>query len=319
MMKLTTSLANRRCIVLGSGGFIGINLSAALVKADASVIGVDLRPPSPLLPPMEWHTVRLERGDELEGLLEPGDTVFHLASNTVPGSALNPYKDTSENVLPTLRLLESCVRKGVARIVFLSSGGTIYGPNVSVPISEEAAENPISWYGIQKLTIEKYLGVYRRLHALDSIILRVANPFGPHQRNPKQGLVASIIRHALAGTAVEIFGDGTVTRDYVYIDDVVDAILLAGAIEDRSAPRIYNIGSGVGRTALDVIGAVQAAHGQPIKINYLPSRAIDVPVNILDIARAAAHLRWRPRTAWEQAIRTTYAWARAAQASKVKG
>src|SRR6185437_2102911 len=110
---------------------------------------------------------------------------------------------------------------------------------------------------IQKLTIEKYLGVYRRLHALDSIVLRVANPFGPHQTNPQQGLVASVIRHALAGTPVGIFGDGMVTRDYVYIGDVVEAVALAAVVEDASAPRTYNIGTGIGRTMLDVVNAVQ--------------------------------------------------------------
>ena len=301
-------LAGRRCVVLGAAGFIGKNLCAGLQAIGARVVGLGDRRDTPA-EQVEWHCIRLEATDLLENLLQKDDIVFHLASSTIPGSNVTPDTDISANVIPTVRLLDACLRKGVAKFVFLSSGGTVYGPGVPLPTPEEAPTNPISWYGIQKLAIEKYLAVYHRLYALDFVALRVANPFGPYQVKAQQGVVASIIRHALAGTPVDIFGDGLVTRDYIYVADVVEAILRAAVMAEPTAPRVYNVGTGVGRSVLDVIETVQKVHGRPIQINRLPSRAIDVPVSVLDIGRAKEHLSWHPKTDWEQAVRYTYAWA----------
>ena len=310
MAAVTESLNGRRCVVLGAAGFIGKNLCAALVGAGARVVGVDLKPATALLPAVEWHAVRLEASARLADLLEPNDILFHFASSTVPGSKHTPDADVADNLIPSLRLFEACVRAGVSRLVFLSSGGTVYGPDVEVPTPEDAPNDPISWYGVQKLSIEKYLAVYRRLHALDSIVLRIAKPFGPHQTNPKQGLVGSVVRHALAGTPVDIFGDGKATRDYIYVADVVSAILQAASLKSPSAPFLYNIGSGIGRSVNDVVAAVQSVCDVEIRINRLPGRPVDVPTSVLDISRAAEHLAWCPTTAWEDAIRSTYTWAK---------
>jgi UDP-glucose 4-epimerase len=302
------SLAERRCVVLGAAGFIGKNLCDGLQSLGARLVGVGRSPDNPCNA-NEWHCLGLEATDSLEELLQPEDIVFHLASSTTPGSQVTPDIDITTNVSPAVRLFEACSRKRIARVIFLSSGGTVYGPNVQLPTPEDAPTNPISWYGVQKLTIEKYLAVYHRLHALDFITLRVANPFGPHQVKTQQGLVASVIRHALTDTPVPIFGDGLVTRDYIYVADVVEAVLHAAVTAESEAPRIYNVGTGVGRSVLDVISAVQAVHGRPLRVTRLPSRAIDVPASILDISRARKHLGWSPKTDWEQAIRFSYAWA----------
>jgi UDP-glucose 4-epimerase len=310
MDVVTEPLIGRRCVVLGGAGFIGKNFCAALIGAHARVVGVDAKPADSLLPNVEWHKIRLQDTKELEALLEPNDIVFHFASSTVPGSTHAPDADVSENLIPSLRLFDACVRSKVSRVVFLSSGGTVYGSDVDVPTSEDAPQNPISWYGVQKLAIEKYLAVYRRLHGLDSIILRISNPFGPHQINPNQGLVGSVVRHALAGTPVEIFGDGGVTRDYIYVADVVSAILRAASLKSGSRFCLYNIGSGIGRSVNEVVAAVQSVCDIPIKINRLPARSVDVPKSILDIKRAAEYLAWRPETRWEDAIRLTYTWAK---------
>lgn len=310
MAVVTESLNGRRCVVLGAAGFIGKNLCAALVGAGARVVGVDVKPAEALLPAVEWHAIRLESSAELAALLAPDDILFHFASSTVPGSKHTPDVDVTDNLLPSLRLFEACVRAGVSRLVFLSSGGTVYGPDVAVPTPEDAPLNPISWYGVQKLSIEKYLSVYRRLHALDSIILRIANPFGPHQTNPTQGLIGAVVRHALAGTPVVIFGDGRATRDYIYVADVVSAILQAASLKGGPGPYLYNVGSGIERSVNDVVAAVQSVCGVQIKLDRQPARAVDVPRSALDITRAAEHLAWRPTTRWEDAIRLTYTWAK---------
>lgn len=310
MPHLAASLSGRRCVVLGGAGFIGTNLCAALAKAGANVIGVDFKRPHTKLPPMQWHSIPFEESDKLGALLKPGDCLFHLISSTVPGSTHSPDRDIMENLLPTLHLLDACLRATVERVVFLSSGGTVYGPDVPLPTPEDAAQNPISWYGVQKLSVEKYLAVYRRLRGLDSFTLRVSNPFGPHQTNPKQGLVGSVIRHALDGTPVDIFGDGEIIRDYVYVADVIDAIMAAATIDDPSAPRVYNIGSGIGRSVNEVVRAVRQVSEKPIEINRLPGRPVDVAKSILDITRAEKYLSWEPRTTWEDAIALSYAWAK---------
>lgn len=310
MAAVTESLNGRRCVVLGAAGFIGKNLCAALIGAGARVVGVDVKLAAALLPAVEWHNIRLDDSTKLETLLEANDIVIHCISSTVPASMHTPDADVSENVIASLRLFDACVRVGVSRLVFLSSGGTVYGADVEVPTPEDAPQNPISWYGVQKLAIEKYLAVYRRLHALDSIILRISNPFGPHQNNLNQGLVGSVVRHALADTPVDIFGDGRVTRDYIYITDVVSAILLAASLKRGSGPYLYNVGSGIGRSVNEVVAAVQSVCDVQIKINRMPGRPVDVPTSVLDVRRAAEHLAWRPTTPWEDAIRLTFNWAR---------
>ena len=302
-------LAGRRCVVLGAAGFIGKNLCDGLQAVGARVVGLSRRFDKPA-ETTEWHCGQLEATDVLESFLRRDDILFHLASSTIPGSHVTPEMDAAANVIPSLRLFEACLRQKVARIVFMSSGGTVYGPDVQLPTPEDAPTNPISWYGVQKLTIEKFLAVYHRLHALDFVALRVANPFGPHQVKAEQGLIGSVIRHALAETPVDVFGDGSVIRDYIYVADVVEAILRAAAVTESTAPRVYNVGTGVGRSVLDVIKAVQAVHGRPLQINRLPGRAVDVPVSILDITRAGKYLSWRPKTDYEEAIQLSYAWAR---------
>jgi UDP-glucose 4-epimerase len=309
MSPSPAALAGRRCVVLGAAGFIGKNLCEALQTVGARVIGLSRRLDKPA-DSVEWHCVDLEASDVLERILQRDDILFQLASSTIPGSHVTPEVDATANVIPALRLFDACVRKKVAKIIFLSSGGTVYGPGVQLPTPEDAPTNPISWYGVQKLTIEKFLGVYQRLHALDFAVLRVANPFGPHQVKTEQGLIASAIRHAHAETPIDVFGDGSVIRDYIYVADVVEAVLRAAAVTAESpAPRVYNVGTGIGRSVLDVIEAVQALHGRPLRINRLPGRAVDVPVSILDITRAGKYLSWRPQTDWEEAIQLSYAWA----------
>jgi UDP-glucose 4-epimerase len=303
-------LAHSRCIVLGGGGFIGTNLCERLIALGSEVVLI-----SPaLLDPQavrgaQWIRATLDETHRFEQAIRPGDLVFHLVSTTVPASSnADPCADIADNLLPTLKLLDTLRGREVRKLVFLSSGGTVYGRNVPTPTSEEAANDPLCSYGIQKLAIEKYLALYRHLHGVESVTLRVSNPFGPYQLGGSQGVIGTFMRKALLGEPISIWGDGSVVRDYIFIADLVDAILRAALVSDREAPCLYNVGSGEGRSLRDIVAAVERVHGRPLAVRYEPSRSSDVPLSILDISRAQRHLGWKPGTAWNDALEKTYSW-----------
>jgi UDP-glucose 4-epimerase len=304
------NLSGRRCILLGGGGFIGTNLCRVLLGIGAEVVVVSPQVVSEeALAGATWIRATLDETDKYASAVRQGDYVFHMVSTTVPATSnANPIADISNNVLPTLKLLEILRQKQVARLVFLSSGGTVYGKDVPIPTPEDAANEPMCSYGIHKLAIEKYLALYKLLHGLDSVVLRVANPFGPYQAGAAQGVVAAIIRKALLGQAIAIWGDGNVVRDYIYVTDLTEAILKAASLDNAEAPRLYNIGSGEGRSIRDILHTVQTIHGKPLDVVFEESRATDVPVSILDIKRAKQHLGWMPIMKWEEAVAETYTW-----------
>ena len=178
----------------------------------------------------------------------------------------------------------------------------------ALPIGEHAATDPISAYGINKLMVEKYLQLYARLGGPSAVTLRVANPFGPFQ-SPfrRQGIVSALIEAVLDRRPVEVWGDGKVVRDYLYAGDVAAAMVAAASYE--GAERVFNIGSGIGRSVLDVVHSVCDALDVPAAtVIHKPGRRADVPVNVLAIERAAGELGWRPQTEWDEGLRRTADW-----------
>jgi UDP-glucose 4-epimerase len=299
-------LTGSHCTVLGGNGFIGANLCLALTSMGVAVSGVGrsatARPD--LADKIDWLQVNLTKNDgSLRRAVQNADIVVHLVSTLLPApSNLEQIRDVEENLIGTLRLLDYCKEAGVKKVIYASSGGTVYGPQKQVPVSENALPKPISSYGIIKATTESYLNLYRHLYALDFVSLRISNAFGQYQMPHDQGLIAALIGKALRGTTIEIWGDGSVVRDYIYIDDIIESIILAMALE--------NIGSRVGRSVNEVLSAVKSIHGGLPRVNYLPRRSVDVPVNILDIGLAREHLGWIPNAEWPDAIAKTYTWLR---------
>ena len=234
----------------------------------------------------------------------------HLVHTYMPQSAdLNMAEDVRQNVVASLALLEMSRKLKVKRIIFVSSGGIVYGPTPHVPTPETAPTDPISAYGISKLTIEKYLRLYEHHHGLSFRVLRVANLFGPFQMPGKnQGAIAALISCALHNKEFEIWGDGSAIRDYVYVDDVVNALLLAAA--DESEEQIFNIGSGQGRDLRQVIAEIETNLGIKLVVRRTKGRLIDVPASILAIERARDILGWRPQTPFNVGIEQTVAWWR---------
>ncbi len=298
------------CLVLGAGGFIGNHLCRALVQAGARVHGFGRRASFPdALPPMRFTAGEFSDRAALALAVDGAEIVFHLLGGTNPEvSNKDPIADLQINAVASVQLFELCRAASVRRIVFISSGGAVYGRQDAMPIAEDAATNPISAYGINKLMVEKYLQLYAYLGGPTAISLRVANPYGPLQ-SPfrRQGLVAAISEAVLAGRPVEIWGDGRVVRDYLYVEDVAEALLLAAQYEGPET--VLNVGSGIGRSVQDVAVSICNILGRPTsQLVYKRARQADVSASVMDTTRIKQELHWTPHTEWQQGVLMTAEW-----------
>ncbi len=303
----------KRFLILGGAGFIGSHLCDALLSAGYSVrlfdrLGV---PPYRVFTeqePIEWIQGDFSSTADIEKAVDGCQIVFHLVSTTLPKSSNDdPVYDVESNVVGTLRFLDAARHAGVEKIVFVSSGGTVYGVPQLIPISETHPTDPVSSYGIGKLAIEKYLHLYEVLHGMEYCVLRLANPFGERQRvNAAQGAVAVFMNRAIHNQPIEIWGDGSVVRDYIYIANVVDALVKAAFYSGKE--RLFNIGSGQGKSLNDILAAIEVLLNRPVNRTYLASRSFDVPANVLDITHAQKHLAWSPQVSFETGLTSTFLW-----------
>ena len=298
-----------RALVLGGCGFIGSHVVDRLLAAGYRVTVLDralerYRPP---LPGVEYVMGDFLDRMVLAELLSDKDAVFHLVSTTVPGTAnLDPKADVAGNLMGTLGLLETMTALGVRRLVFLSSGGTVYGPAPDHPIPENFPLNPINSYGIVKVAIEHYLEMFRNLHGLQPVAIRAANPYGPRQGHVGvQGVVATFMRRLRDGQKLEIWGDGNAVRDYLHVADLAE-LCLAAAESDLCGA--LNAGSGEGHSLLDLIEHLSEITGQAIHPVFKADRKVDVPYSVLDITRAKEALGWRPRRDFQSGLRDTWRW-----------
>jgi UDP-glucose 4-epimerase len=305
-----------KCLVLGGGGFIGSHVVDRLLDAGHDV-RIFERPRVPRYREfprgrVEWIEGDFQNAAVVRPTLDGIDTVIHLISTTLPKSSNDdPIFDVQSNVVSTLRLCDFAVEAGVRRIVFISSGGTVYGVPRHLPIREDHPTDPRVSYGIVKLAIEKYLALYHEQRGLGYVVLRVANPFGERQRvDVAQGAVAVFIDRALRQMPIEIWGDGSVVRDYIYIQDVAHAFLRA--VEYEGAPCVLNIGSGIGHSLNELIERLESVLARKVACRYLPARGIDVPRNVLDIASAREVLEWAPSVGLDDGIVRTLEWVRRA-------
>jgi UDP-glucose 4-epimerase len=303
------------CLILGGAGFMGSHIVDALVARDHRVRIFDLPNISTLNLKQSIDSVEILGGDfnnvnDISLALEDVDVVVHLVGTTLPGpSNENPAYDVESNVIGTLNLLKQAVEKGVKKIIFSSSGGTVYGIPRSVPIQETHETNPICSYGITKLAIEKYLALFHHLHNLDYTVLRLANPYGERQRiDNVQGAVTVFLGKTLLRQPITIWGDGSVARDYFYISDLVDAFMTV--IESDPPSKIYNIAGGRARSLNDILSVIREVTGLQPVVRYTPGRRLDVPVNCLDIQLAEKELGWQPEISWEEGIARTWEWVK---------
>lgn len=294
-------------LVIGGGGFIGSHLVELLLKHGYNVTVIQ-RHPSLFLSQVGVKAVFCDISEIniINQFLPEADYVFHLAHTTLPqNSNLDPIYDVQSNVNSSIALLQACVEHKVKRVIYASSGGTVYGIPQSAYIGETHPTNPLCSYGIVKLMIEKYLEVYRNQYGLEYRIMRVANPYGERQRVDRtQGVVAVFLYKMLSGNPIEIWGDGSVVRDYVYVGDVAQAFYLAMQAEDNSE-RIFNVGSGHGISLHEIVDTLQTYVGKAVPINWGEKRKLDVPRNVLSIERAERILKWKPLVTFNEGVKIT--------------
>jgi UDP-glucose 4-epimerase len=292
-----------RAVVTGGAGFIGSNLADALLERGDEVVVVDDL--SSGRRDFVDPRVTFVEGDIRNGIDASGaEVVFHLAAQAdVQTSVRRPDHDAAVNVVGTVQVLESARAAG-AQVVFASTGGAIYG-ECDGPAPEDGPLAPVSPYGIAKLCAEQYLQGWNRIHGSRHVVLRFGNVFGPRQDSSLEGGVVSIFLERFArGDDTIVFGDGLQTRDFVYVGDVVDALIVAAGHDGG----IFNVGTGTETTVLELHRTCAAVAGLDAEPRFEPARLGDARRSVLDVSRAAAELGWRARTPLEDGLRRTWDW-----------
>jgi len=301
-----------RALVIGGNGFIGSHLVDELVVKKWSIRILDLfdRRFGTLPTNVEFIRGDMTNSSTIHKALEGVDLVFHLAWMSIPAVAANdPLGDISDNLIATVKLITDCCKTGVKRIIFLSSGGTVYGIARELPIDEQHPTEPINPYGITKLAVEKYLKMYHHLYGLDYVILRPSVTYGPGQDpTRKQGAVNAFLYRAKKGEPIEIWGDGSIVRDYFYIEDMISAIVLSAITEKLKNIRVFNIGGGQGYSLNELVEVIEQVTKRRVAVEYQLDRIFDVPSVVLDTSRAERCLGWRPKVKLSEGVAQTWDW-----------
>lgn len=287
----------KKVLILGAGGFIGRSLCEKILQTD-SVIAYDLKLPDTFINRSDVQCIEndFSKENNFRCLLEETDLVYHLISTTLPSENTSEIpEEIINNVVPTVRLLEAIKNsKHKIKIVFASSGGTIYGETGDKKNKVTDPLHPICSYGVQKKTIEAYMEFYGASQAIDYRIARISNPYGVGQdKSRMQGVIPILINRLILGESATIFGDGNSKRDYLYMDDLIEALLKLGQYD--GSKRVFNIASGNVYTLHEVIKIIQKELGRSFTyINYVPARNFDVSNTILDIEDTINTLHWVP-------------------------
>jgi len=299
-----------RALVLGGSGFLGSYLVDALCDESFQVSSLDRYPERFRRQNDQVEFIQADFGNrgELELILKRGvDFVFHLVSSTIPQTSNDdPIFDVQSNVIETIALLEMCVKYAVKKVVFVSSGGTVYGLPKQLPVTENHPTLPLCSYGITKLTIEHYLHLFYLLHGLKYCILRPSNPYGSRQDpRGKQGAAAVFMNKLLKGEEISVWGDGSVVRDYFHASDFARACL---AMISSETVGIFNVGSGVGTSINQLLADLEVVTGRRAKVNYLPGRGFDVSEFYLDCAHIKEEFGWTPQVEFMTGLEQMSTW-----------
>ncbi len=307
-------LMQPRTLIIGGAGYIGTHLVANLLATGrrVTVMGRSAALRSPLPQGADYCAGDFGARDLISVLLDQHQEVIHLAYATVPNTSFdNPLADLSQNLPPAVQLFSEVAQRG-GRLILVSSGGTIYGQADRLPISEDHPTNPISPYGVTKLTLEKYAHLYAATHGLRVICVRPGNAYGVGRRPYiGQGFISTAMASLMHGQPIKIFGGCGVIRDYVYVTDLAAGIV--SALERGHLSETYNIGSAVGRSNMDVVEVMTPLLtdcGHEIRVEHLPERVFDVHANVLDSTKLSSHTGWVPKIDFLDGLLQTSAWLR---------
>ena len=296
-----------RVAIVGGAGFLGTALARGLCDTGNEVVVLDLparlAAVEELFEGVETQPFAFPELDGIDAALEGVDALVHLACTTTPASSMADLaRDAVENIAPSVALFQAAGRAGASRVIFSSSGGTVYGDPEVLPVPEAAAGGPLSGYGVSKLAIENYLRLEAGQAGFTGISLRIGNPYGPFQlRGTAVGVIANYLSQIHVGQAPEVWGDGSVVRDYIHISDVVAAVHRAISVPELASGS-YNIGSGTGYSINDIFAAIRRVTGTMLALQHKPARGFDVDAIVLDTVRFREAAGWAPAVDIETGI-----------------
>lgn len=298
----------KRILIMGANGFIGTQLVKKLVLRNI-VIGYDLKEPdSEICKNANFIYCKGDYlKDDFNAIFEryKPNLIIHLISTTTPREGTDILdKEVQQNVLPMIKVLEAMRSCGIKRLIYASSGGTVYGDWKKAPYIEDDVLKPICGYGIQKATIESYIRLYKHMYDLNPLVVRISNPYGVcNQIGRKQGIIPIFINKLLEGEAITLYGD--TIRDYIAMEDVVEAI--EKLTDYNGTYHTFNVGAGYGERLSDVVVAIEKIVGKNfIKVNHEKLRNCDVEYNVLDTSRILSELNWKSKYNLEEGIRKVY-------------
>lgn len=302
-----------KILITGGAGFIGSSLADEFVKLGHKICVVDNLSTGKkeyLNPKAKFYKIDI-CSPAIKRIFqsEKFDYVFHLAAQIdVRLSVADPKLDNKINVLGAINILKNCYDGKVKKIIFSSTGGAIYGEAAKVPTSENSSADPVSPYGIHKLTFEKYLNYYYQVYGQKYTALRFANVYGPRQyRGGEAGVVSIFIDNLINHKVSLVYGDGKQTRDYVYVDDVVSALVSASATDYIG---VINIGTAKETDLWEVIKYIEKGAGEKFNYKNEPTKLGEQRRSSLDFTRAKKILKWRPKVRLEEGIKKTVAWSK---------
>ncbi len=294
--------------LIGGGGFIGSYLVDELINSgrEVLVLGRKTQPTQFIHPKAKYAQCDFGCQELLAHHIHRAEEIVHLAHTTVPKTSFSdPLFDLQSNLPVNIGLIQEALKlKHLKTLLFVSSGGTVYGPKYSMPISEDELSTPISPYGISKQTIERYLLMYHHVSDLPTVIVRPANAYGKGQKPfTGQGFISTAMGSAIEGIPVTLYGQNGTIRDYVHVKDIARGIL--AALTHGEKGQKYNIGTSLGRNNREVLNQIQKLaykDGINIKVNIEPTRKYDVDANVLSYSKLKTCSGWEPKVVFEEAI-----------------